>query len=629
MNRDIVAERSEIDESVAGRTVCSVFAERVAADPDEDALKWPDSDGSWHALTWSGYRDRVRDLTLALRAAGFGKGQFALIMARNIPEHLVADLAIVHAGGTAITAYNTLAPEQIQYLAQHSEATIAFVEDQDFLDKFLAIRDQLPLLRRVVLMKGESPSDWVVRWDDLLTEGAAAAARSPEAFDESWKSVSPLDLAALIYTSGTTGPPKGVMYTHRNVVWTLEAFHRAGPLTHETLLSYLPLAHVAERYTSHWGGIFRGDLTYLCPDPTLLAPALAEAHPTLFVGVPRVWEKFQAAIMAGLAADPDAGRRAAVEGAIAAGRKLVALQQAGVEPPPELIAGVDRAQPVFAALRGKLGLDKCHFACTSTAPLPGDVMEFFAAIGLPLFEVWGMSELTGPATAIPLDGFRIGSVGVSLPGVEVKLAEDGEVLVRGGNVTPGYYRDPQRTKEAIDAEGWMHTGDIGTVDENGYFKIVDRKKELIITSGGKNISPALLEGLMKHHPLIGQAVAIGDGRRFVGALIVLDQEVAPQWARAHGITASSTAELSSHPAVVEEIGRGLAEANEHVSRSEAIKRFVILPAEWTAESEELTPTLKLRRRVIERKYTPEIEAMYGAPPGGHAVEEQAVAAGTD
>ena len=629
MNRDIVAERAEIDQAISGRTVCSVFAERVASDSDAEALKWPDPDDSWRAMTWADYGDRVRTLTLALRARGFGKGQFGMIMARNIPEHLIADLAIVHAGGTAITVYNTLAPEQIKYLANHSEATTVFVEDEGFLRKFLAIRDQVPLVRRVVLLKGEPPNDWVVRWDDLLREGALAAERDPNAFDESWRAVCPGDLAALIYTSGTTGPAKGVMYTHRNIVWTLDAFHRAAPLARETLLSYLPLAHVAERYTSHWGGIFRGDLTYLCPDAALLAAALGEAHPTLFVGVPRVWEKFQAAIMAGVAADPDARRRAAVEGAISAGRNLVAFQQAGAEPPPELVAGVERAEPLFGALRGKLGLDRCHIAFTSTAPLPGDVMEFFAAIGLPLFEVWGMSELTGPATAVPLDGFRIGSVGVSLPGVEVKLAEDGEILVRGGNVTPGYYRDPERTSEVIDAEGWMHTGDIGIADENGYLKIVDRKKELIITSGGKNISPALLEGLMKHHPLIGQAVAIGDGRRFVGALIVLDQEVAPHWARSQGIADTSTAELSLNPAVIEEVRGGLADANEHVSRSEAIKRFTILPAEWTAESEELTPTLKLRRRVIERKYAVEIEAMYGTPAGGHTVQERAVAAGAD
>jgi len=329
--------------------------------------------------------------------------------------------------------------------------------------------------------------------------------------------------------------------------------------------------------------------------------------------------------MAGLAADPDAARRAALEGAFTAARRLVALRGTGQEPPPELVEAVERVQPVFAGVRAKLGLDQCEFAVTSTAPLPRDVMEFFAAIGLPLFEVWGMSELTGPATAIPVDGFRIGSVGLALSGVEVRLAADGEILVRGGSVTPGYYREPERTAEAIDADGWMHTGDIGTVDADGYFSVVDRKRELIITSGGKNISPAMLEGLMKHHPLVGQAVAIGDGRRFISALVVLDQEVAAQWARERGMSVASAAELATHPALLTEVGRGIAEANRHVSQPERIKRFTVLPAEWTAESEELTPTLKLRRRVIERKYAAEIEAMYDDLPGGQSVEEAATA----
>jgi long-chain acyl-CoA synthetase len=621
VSRDIEAERAEIDGASAGRTVCTMFAERAEHDPEREALRWQE-DGAWRSLTWGEYRARVRDLALGLRALGFGPGQFGMIVARNVPEHLVADLAIVHAGGAAISAYNTLAPEQLEYLVNHSRASVAFVEDEGFLRKFLAIRERVPTLERVVLMRGEAADAWVLRWDDLLWEGAAAARREPGAFDAGWRAVRPEDLAALIYTSGTTGPPKGVMYTHRNVVWTVEAFHRAQPLVPQRQVSYLPLAHVAERYGSHWSGIFRGDLTVCCPDPALLPGVLLAVRPTLFVGVPRVWEKFQAGIVAGVAAEPDASRRAAVEGAIAAACRLVALREAGQEAPAALVEAVDRAQPVFAALRARLGLDQCEYAVTSTAPLPRDVMEFFAALGLPLYEVWGMSELTGPGTFTPLDGLRIGSVGIPLAGVEVRLAEDGEILVRGGNVTPGYYREPERTAEAIDAGGWMHTGDIGTMDADGYVRVVDRKKELIITSGGKNVSPTLLEGLMKHHPLVGQAVAIGDGRRFISALIVLDQDVAAQWARAQGLGTTSAAELAAHPAVLDEVARGIAGASRHVSRAEQIRRFTLLPAEWSAESEELTPTLKLRRRVIERKYAAEIEAMYGDPPGGRSVEAE-------
>jgi long-chain acyl-CoA synthetase len=612
-----------IDSAVAGKTVCPWFDDTVARQPEADALRWQ-SDGKWQGLTWAAYRERVRNVTLGLRSAGFGSGQFGLILARNVPEHLIADLAIVHAGGAAISVYNTLAPEQLEYLANHSEASVAFVEDEGFLRKLAAIRDRLPHLKHVYLVRGSLSSglEGVSSWDDLMARGAEIAEREPRDFDASWRAVRPEDLAALIYTSGTTGPPKGVMYSHRNVTWT----SRSG-WTHLAVkeplrqVSYLPLAHIAERFASHWGSIYRGDLVYLCPDQAQLLPTLLEARPTFFLGVPRVWEKFQSAITSGVAGDADPARREAVQGAIGAARKLVAIRQAGQPPPPELVAGVERAQPVFAALRGKLGLDQCRLAITSTAPLALDVHEFFAAIGLPLVEVWGMSELTGPGTAVPPGAPRMGTVGTRLPGTEVALAPDGEIIARGGNLMVGYYKAPDQTAEAIDAAGWLHSWDIATVDSDGYFRIVDRKRELIITAGGKNISPANLESLIKHHPLIGQAVVIGDRRKFISALIVLAPDVATAWARSKGIAADSTAELARHPDVVAEVRRALVDVNGHVSRAEQVKRFTILAAEWTPESEELTPTLKIKRRVVDRKYAAEIEAVYAHTPGGFAVEE--------
>jgi len=615
-----------IDSAIADKTVCTLFADTVALQPDADALRWQ-SDGKWQGLTWAAYRDRVRALTLGLRGLGFGRGQFGLILARNIPEHLIADLAIVHAGGAAISVYNTLAPEQVEYLANHSEASIAFVEDESFLQKLFAVRDHLIHLKHVVLMRGapSAGAGWVTGWEDLMTAGVQVAEREPDAFDACWRAVLPEDLAALIYTSGTTGPPKGVMYSHRNVTWTSKSgwthLEVASPLRQ---VSYLPLAHIAERFASHWGSIYRGDLVYLCPEQAQLLPALHEARPTFFLGVPRVWEKFQAAITSGVAAEPDQARKEAIQGAIGAARKLVALRRAGQQPPPELLAGVERAQPVFAALRAKLGLDQCRLAITSTAPLALDVHEFFAAIGITLIEVWGMSELTGPGTAVPPRAPKMGTVGTALVGSEVALAPDGELIARGGNVMVGYYKAPEQTAEAIDAAGWLHSGDIATVDRDGYFTIVDRKKELIITAAGKNISPANLESLIKHHPLIGQAVVIGERRKFVSALIVLAPDVAQAWAHSKGI-AAATAELTKHQEVVAAVRSALLEVNSHVSRVEQIKRFTILTTEWTPESEELTPTLKIKRRVVDHKYGAEIEAMYADAPGGFAVEE-AVAA---
>ena len=294
--------------------------------------------------------------------------------------------------------------------------------------------------------------------------------------------------------------------------------------------------------------------------------------------------------------------------------------------PPELAARTQAMAPVLTAIRGKLGLDQCQYAYTSTAPTPLDVLLFFASIGLPIVEVWGMSELTGPATSNRVERVKLGTVGVTLLGVEARLAEDGELLIRGGNVTPGYYREPERTAELLDADGWLHTGDVATVDDEGFYRIVDRKKELIITSSGKNISPSNIEALLKNHPLVGQAMAVGDQHSYVCALIVLDAEVAPMWASARGIQSGSIAELAANPTVVDEVRRGVEAANSHLSRIEQVKRFTILPTEWTSDSEELTPTLKLKRRVVYGRYGREIEGMYADPPTGYEVAERAPSA---
>ena len=615
---DVMTQRADIDAAVSGKTVCTIFADAAKKWGDRQALRWK-RDGEWQSLDWKGYRAEVAAVTMALTELGFGPGQFGLIMARNVPEHVIADLGIVHAGGTAISVYNTLAPEQIEYVANHSEASAAFVEDEAFLAKFLEIRQSTPNLRHLILIRGEAP-EGVLSWESLVAKGRAAYERDPAAFEASARGVGPEDTVSLIYTSGTTGPPKGVMYSHNNVVWTLESARRILELHNETLLSYLPLAHVAERFTSQWGSIYNGHEVYLCPDPTELLPYLLEARPTAFVGVPRVWEKLMAGINAGLGAEPDETKRQMAQGALAASMQAYRLKRDGQPVPAELTAVVERAQPLFMLLRSKIGLERCHLAVTSTAPCRPEVHEFWAALGMPLYEVWGMSELTGPATAVPQDDHRAPSVGLPLPGVEARLGEDGELLIRGGNVMVGYYRDPAKTAEAIDADGWVHSGDIAQLGPDGHFRIVDRKKELIITSSGKNISPANLEAVAKSSPIIGQAVAIGDGHSFITVLVVLDPQVAPMWGKAHGITSQSMAELAQHPSTIAEVRRALTLANTHLSRIEQFKRFTILPDEWSPESEELTPTMKLKRRVIHTKYKDQIDAMYGDPPGGHSVE---------
>ena len=623
MTRDITAERKEMDRAAEGRTVLTNFEQTCNEIPMQPALRWKDASGAWQTLTWSEYRQEVRKVTAGLKAAGFRPGEFAVIMARNRPEHLIADLGVLHALGTPVSLYNTLAPEQVQYIASHCDAVVAFVEDEGFLAKFQAVLELLPQLRLIVVMNtdGVTLDDRVTSWSALLRRGAELDARDPSAF-EAWRQVRPDDIATLVYTSGTTGPPKGVMEAHSNICWMAESaqvfLNRPG----HRHISYLPFAHVFERFVGHYGAMRQQTLVHFCPDTAQLFAYAVEVKPTSLIDVPRVWEKLQAALVAGIQADPDEPKRNAILGAIDVGRKLVKLHQAGREPSPELLAAAERARPVWMAIRSKVGLQDIEWAITGAAPINPEVIEFFQALGLRLWEGWGMTECTVGATYNPLERIKNGTVGIADPGVEMKIADDGEVLLRGGNLMRGYYKEPEKTAETIDRDGWLHTGDVGEIDSEGYLKIVDRKKELIITAGGKNISPANLEALLKQHPLIGQAAVIGDRRPYVSALIVLDSEVAPVWARKARIPFTSLAELSSHPAVQAEIQKAVDETNRHVSNVEGVKRFTILPADWTPETDELTPTLKLKRRVISHKFADAIEGMYSR-------EERSPAAATE
>jgi len=600
-----------MDRAATGKTVLTNFEQTCTEIPDQPALKWKDASGAWNTLTWGQYRDEVRKAAAGLKALGLRPGQFAVIMARNRPEHLIADLGVLHARGTPVSLYNTLAPEQVQYITAHCDAVIAFVENAAFLAKFTAVHDQLPKLRHIVVMdpEGVSLDDRVTSWAALIERGAEPDRRDPKAFEE-WRKVTPDDIATLVYTSGTTGPPKGVMEAHSNICWMAESAQVFLNRTGHRHISYLPFAHVFERFVGHYGAMRQKTIVHFCPDPTQLFGYALEVKPTSLIGVPRVWEKLQAALTAGIQADTDEQRRAAVLGAIEVGRKLVRLEQAGQEPPAELLAAAERARPVWMAIRSKVGLQDLEWAITGAAPINPDVIEFFQALGIKLWEGWGMTECTVGATYNPLERIKNGTVGVADPGIEMKIDSDGEVLLRGGNLMRGYYKEPEKTAETIDAEGWLHTGDVGEIDADGYLRIIDRKKELIITAGGKNISPANLEALLKQHPLVGQAAVIGDRRPYVSALIVLDPEVGPVWARKAGIPFTSMEDLSRHPAVREEIQKAVDESNRHVSNVEGVKRFTILPADWTPETDELTPTLKLKRRVITQKYADAIEDMY-------------------
>ena len=579
---DVAAERAEIEAEIAGTTLLTAYAGTLNDSRDVEAHRWLE-DGQWRSLTYGEVHERVRDLALGLSVIGFRPGEFAVIWSRNRSEATIADYGVMHARGVPVFIYNTVAAEQAAYIAGHCEAAVAIVE-REFLGKLMSVWDRLPKLRQVVVIDGDA--EGAIGWRQVLALGHAEAERSPGLFDETWRQVGPDDLATLIYTSGTTGQPKAVMLKHHSVRYYQLATLRVIPIEEQSdedgnarLISYLPMAHVTGRSVDHWGSMARAITLNYCPDALKLFEVAAQVHPTALVGIPRVWEKLYAALRNAL---PDVS--------------------------PEAI----RAMPEEArhGVLTFIGLDRCHVATSGAAPIDPAIIEFFQALGLPLTEGWGMSELSNAATLAGPGKSRNGAVGRAFPGVEVRIADDGEVLVRGPLVMQGYYKDPERTAEAVDPDGWMHTGDIGELDDDGFLKITDRKKELIITSGGKNISPALIEYELQRHPLIGQACAIGDRRNYVAALLVLDPEAAPAWARAHGVEAASLAELADHPDVVAEIERGVEEANSHLARVEQVRRFRLLPNEWTAETGELTPTLKRRRRVIVDRYADEIDQLY-------------------
>ena len=442
-------------------------------------------------------------------------------------------------------------------------------------------------------------------------------ASSPEGFDfdASWRAVTPDDLVTLIYTSGTTGPPKGVQLTHANELAQFRALDAASPrwrASGGSVISYLPTAHIADRSLSHYEQMISGATVTTCPDPTQVFAHTIDARPTRFGGVPRVWEKLKAALEAGLAAEPDENKRAATQAAIELGLRKVRAEQAGEPVPPELADAWARADTaVFSNIRAKLGFDRCESYVIGAAPAPLQLFEFFAAIGIPICEVWGMSEISCVGTLVPPDGLRFGTVGKALPGVELKLADDGELLVRGPTVMAGYRNQPGQTAEAIDADGWLHTGDVCTLDDDGYVRIIDRKKELIINAAGKNMSPANIEQQLKQgSPLIGQAIAIGDRRPYNVALIVLDPDACGAFAAQHGLPDPSIPTMASERLVLDEVSAGVQRANSHLSRVEQIKRFKVLAVDWPPAGDELTPTMKLRRKPIAAKYAAEIEQLY-------------------
>ncbi len=588
----------EIAAAVEGKTFATMFLDAVRDAPGRVALR---THGATASYTYADYGDRVARLTAGLQALGVRRGDRVVLMFRNIPEFHFVDTAITFCGATPISIYNSSSPEQIAYLAGHCEANLAIVEDERFLAALREAQPSLPAVRAVGVLQGDGD----FRVDELLAHGRAD-------LDAGAANVAPSDLATVIYTSGTTGPPKGVMITQRNVAYTVEMMRRAAlevvpDLAGFRTISYLPMAHVAERVTTHYTGVAaRYEVTCLA-DFGQLSATLREVRPQMLLGVPRVWEKLHAGLLAALSADP--AKLALFESGLTAARPIAAAKALGQANAQDLATLAFLDENGFAPLRGLLGLDELRLAVTSAAPIAPELVAWFRAFGVPLTELYGMSETSGPMTWEAVHP-KAGSVGRAIPGCQVRLGDDGEIICRGGNIFAGYLKDPMKTAEIFDADGWLHSGDIGTVDDDGYIHIVDRKKELIITAGGKNISPANLEAKLKLVPLVGQACAIGDGKPFMSALLVLDPDQALAFATREGLADNSLEGVAAHPKVAEVIAAGVHEAMDEFNHAEQVKRWVILGVDWVADSDELTPTSKLKRRNIAAKYASEIASMY-------------------
>jgi long-chain acyl-CoA synthetase len=588
-------------------TVPAALRATARAHPDILAVRTADDSVT---LTWAQLLARVHAAAGGLAALGVTRGDTVAIMLTNRPEFHIADLAAVTLGATPFSIYNTYPAAEIEYLIADAGAGIAVVESA-FLPQMLEARANLAALRHLVVVDPESDRDGtagLISLEQLEALDPAFDAASAGA------GVGPDDLATLIYTSGTTGHPKGVELTHRAILAAADSLSELVDFPPGSrVVSWLPAAHIAERMAHHYIPLRYGGSITCVGDPRSVLEHLPRVRPTWFFAVPRIWEKLKAGLEAMQAGQPPEQRQA-VQAALEAATQRVRLRQRGEPVPAELEETVAAADArIFAPLRAMLGLDEVRAVNVGAAPTPAAVIEFFHAIGIELAELWGMSETCGAGAVNRPGRVRIGTVGQAVPGVELAIAGDGEVLCRGAVLMRGYRHDPERTAEALDGDGWLHTGDIGQLDDEGYLTIVDRKKEIIINSAGKNMSPANIEAAIKtSSPLVGQAVCIGDARPYNTALILLDPDFAPAWAAGHGLGERSLTELAGEAALRAELEAAIERANAGLARVEQIKRFAIVPGEWHPGGEELTPTLKLKRRPIAERYGELIESLYAA-----------------
>jgi long-chain acyl-CoA synthetase len=564
--------------------------------------------GGWKATSWGAYSSQVTRAGRALMALGFKPGQTVCILGFNHPEWTIMDVAAMGAGGAPAGIYTTCSPIEVRYIIDHAEAPVVLVDSEEQWKKVQKERANMPKLRHVVMMKGgpKVADDMVMSWEEFMAKGDQV---EEKAYLDRVESLDPNALATLIYTSGTTGPPKGVMLSHQNLAWT--ASWAAGvvkPTPADCSLSYLPLSHIAEQMFTLHVPITSGSRVYFAESIEAVPENLKEVQPTIFFGVPRIWEKFHAGITAKLK-EATGVKAKLVQWAMNVG------WEANKTPDGHKGLQYQLANKlIFSKLKPAIGLGDARVCVSGAAPIAREVLEFFAKLDIVVLEVYGQSEGSGPTSFNLPDRYRFGSVGPALDGVKVKIADDDEILVKGPNVFLGYYKDPEATNATL-KDGWLYSGDLGAFDDDGFLAITGRKKDIIITAGGKNITPKNLEAAIKNHELVNEAVVIGDRRKYLTALITIDPEAGAAWAAAHGEDANNLHESEKLRASIQ---AHIDEMNEHFARVEQIKKFTILPKNFSVDGGDLTPTLKVKRSKVSDHFAPEIEAMYAED-----VDEQA------
>ncbi|PKN29494.1 MAG: long-chain fatty acid--CoA ligase [Deltaproteobacteria bacterium HGW-Deltaproteobacteria-21] len=594
-------------------TAPKIFRETVRKHQDRVAMRKKEH-GLWHDLTWNDYYRMAKWVGSGLLALGLEKGDTVSIIGDNCPEWVIADMAIQCAGGIVVGIYATNAWQQVEYVIQNSESKFFFVENEEQLDKWLNFRENAPLLKKVIVWDLEGlrhfSDPMVMTFDELMETGKQASEKDPELFEKRIDSVMPEDVAMLIYTSGTTGPPKGAMLTQRNLTWMGKAITKDNPMhDKDEVMSFLPLCHVFEQLFSVMGHITHGFVVNFIESPDTVTDNMIEISPTVGYAVPRIWEKYYSAIYIKMS-DATWFKRMVFYGALKIGRKRATLSMNFKKIPRSLeILYWIAYFSVFRKLKERLGFDRMRIAYSGAAPISPDVLHFFQSIGVNLIEGYGQTEGTGVTCVSRVGKAKFGTVGPPLTGTEVKIAEDGEILVRSPSVFKGYYKNPEATAETL-KDGWLHSGDVGMIDEDGYLKITDRKKDIIVTAGGKNITPQYIENKLKFSPYINDAVVIGDRRKFMSSLIMIDEDNVVKYAQDKKVQFSTYKDLTHAPEIIKLIQGEINKVNESLSRVEQIKKFTILPKKLYEEDGEVTPTMKVKRKYVNEAFKDLIEAMY-------------------